>query len=124
MAKKTKALKEQATDKTPERLKERAQELISEALDAAADRQDSGDNKDYAERLLRQLEPIVSEYAPPPRQVVRILEDKAILKTPSALRLERLPRQQVAKLSKDVYSDKRGDRLARRKRPGWQKVKY
>jgi len=123
-AKKVEATKEQAVDKTTERLKEQAQELISEALDAAVDRQDTSDNQVYAERLLSKLEPIVSKYVPPPDRVIRILEDKGMAKPTSMFRLERVTDQKPAKLSKDVYSDKKGERLARKKRRGWTKVKY
>lgn len=123
MAKKVEALKEQARDKTPKELKERAQELIGEALDAAAARQDTSDNRHYAERLLFQLEPIVRQYAPPPERIMSILEDKGMLK-PSTLRLESHAGPKLAKVSKDAYADKRGERLARRHHKGWTKVKY
>lgn len=123
MAKKVKALKEQPKDQAPESLKKQAQELISEALDAAAARQGVGDNQVFAERLLSQLEPIVSKYAPPPERIMRILEDKGMLK-PSTFRVESQTGPKPLKLSKDGYSDKGGSRLARRHLRGWQKVKY
>lgn len=123
MAKKAKALKEQARDKATDKLKDEAQELISEALDAAAARQDSSDTQDYAERLLSQLEPIVCKYAAPPDRIMRVLEDKGMLR-PSTLKVETKAGQKLATLTKDVYSDKKGERLARKRHKDWRKVKY
>ena len=63
--------------RTVETLKERAQELISEALNEAATRQDRTDNQ--AEKLLAELEPIIWKYAPIPDGIVEILKEKAML---------------------------------------------
>jgi len=121
MAKKTEASK-RALDKAPERLKEEAQELIAEALDAAAARE-PGDSQHHAEKLLSQLEPMVCQYAPPPDRIIRILEDKGI-KPAATVDIDRLPEQKPVKLTKDVYADSKGERLARKKRKGWKKVTY
>lgn len=43
----------------------------------------------------------------------------------SKARLERIPdKPKQEKPTKDVYSDKKGERLARKHRKGWKKVKY
>ena len=65
--------------RTVETLKERAQELITEALNEAATRQDRTDNQYYAEKLLAELEPIIWKYAPVPDGIVEILKEKAML---------------------------------------------
>lgn len=121
--KKLEALKEPARDKAPDELKEEAQELIAAELKAAKTRK-AGDDEDlHAERLLDKLEPIVCEYAPPPKRIMRIVEDKR-LSPDLRLRLESKAGRELAKPTKNVYSDKQGARLARKKRPGWRPVKY
>jgi len=121
--KEAKTLKERARGKTPGELKEQAQELIAAELAAAKTRKAGEDEELYAERLLRQLEPIVREYAEPPERIIRIFEDKGMLR-PSTLRVETKVDKNLAMPTKDVYSDKAGARLARRRHKGWHKVKY
>jgi len=123
--KKLEASKEQARDKaTDDELKEQAQELIAAELKAAKTRKAGEDEGLYAERLLSNLEPIVCEYAPPPKRIMRIVEDKRMLSPDSRLRLGATPDQKLAKPTKDVYGDKKGARLARKRHKGWTKVKY
>jgi len=123
MARKTDVAKEQVADKAAGKLKEQAQGLISEALDAAAARDDPAGSEQYAEQLLRQLEPLVAEYVSPPARILRILEDRG-MKPATVIDLDKLPEQKPVKLTKDVYADKKGERLARKKRKGWKKVTY
>lgn len=40
------------------------------------------------------------------------------------LELEGRAKPKAQKLTKDVYTDRKGERLARKKRKGWNKVKY
>jgi len=43
---------------------------------------------------------------------------------PSKLKLEVQAKPGLQKLTKDVYSDRKGERLTRKRRKGWKKVKY
>lgn len=55
-------------------LKDQARHLIVEQLKAAEMRQGCTDYAYYADVLLRQLEPVIFAYAPPPDRIIQALK--------------------------------------------------